>query len=398
MKLRTTVPVLAILITFALALPVFASGEMKFQRSFEGGKLYRIGEVRILELTGSYRQMGRQYGALAKDALRAMIAAINKNFLNSEIPRNRIPQNELNTIARSVFDRYPHRYKEILRGMAETSSLGLSDILLVNALEWFPKINGLDYGKCSGIAAWGPYTKDGMVVFGRNDDDSPVYFDFAIPTVAVFKPDDGSIATALINYPGVIYNATGINAEGLFIELNSGNEMGFSMGRVSIFTTLFSFLQDYRNLAELDRAMLSTLADMGTIVNAADPTRAYSYELSLWDTRRRDQDADGIVVAANAFSLPDWNLTPLDPKKDPGANMLRKGNLLKLAARYKGAITPEVMMKNIMDVQIKDGGATHAGTIFQVVAEPATRKVWIKVPGRIEWTEVPLAGIFQANE
>ncbi len=82
-------------------------------------------------------------------------------------------------------------------------------------------------------------------------------------------------------------------------------------------------------------------------------------------------------------------------KRDPGANQLRNGNLLKRAARYKGAITPEVMMKSIMDVDIKDGGATHAGTIFQVVAAPADRKVWIKVPGRVDWTEVPLEPLFR---
>ena len=156
------------------------------------------------------------------------------------------------------------------------------------------------------------------------------------------------------------------------------------------------YLQEYHNLGELDRAMRSTLVDISSIITVADPTRGYSYECSLWDTKRRDQDAEGIVAAANAFSLPDWNITPLDPKKDPGANELRKGNLLKLASKYKGAITPEVMMKKIMDVTIKDGGATHAGTIFQIVAAPADRKIWVKVPGRVDWTEIPLEPLFRA--
>ena len=377
-----------------LALPVFAAQEMKHQKSFEGGNLYRAGEVRVLELTGNYRQMGRQYGELVRDDLQAMHTTIGEIFLNNPDKKRRMTAEELNTIARAIFDRYPQRYKEILYGMAETSGLDLNKVLLVNALEWFPKINKLSYGKCSGIAVWGPYTR-GQVIFGRNDDDDPAYLAFARPVVAVFKPNDGSIPVALINYPGVIYNATGMNAAGLFMELNAGNDMGFSMDRISVFTTLFSYLQEYSNLVDLDRAMRSTLVDMSSIINVADPTRGYSYECSLWDTKRRDQDAEGIVAAANEYSHPDWNITPLDPKKDPGANQLRKGNLLKLGAKYKGAITPEVMMQKIMDVHIKDDGATHAGTIFQVVAAPAERKVWIKVPGRVEWTEVPLGTIFQ---
>ncbi len=347
---------------------VVQAGELTAVAAFEGGKLYRAGEVRVLELTGSYRQMGRQYGTLAKEDLQAMHATIGEVFLNNPDKQRRMPPEELNTIARAVYDRYPRRYREILHGMAETSGLGLDQVLLVNALEWFPKINRLSYGKCSGIAVWGPYT-GGPVVFGRNDDDDPAYLAFARrPVVAVFKPNDGSIPAALINYPGVIYNATGMNAE-----------------------------QEYRSLAELDRAMRSTLVDISSIITVADPTRGYSYECSLWDTKRRDQDADGIVAAANEYSHPDWNITPLNPQKDPGANQIRKGNLLKLAARYKGAITPEVMMKKIMDVDIKDGGATHGGTVIQVVAAPADRKVWVKVPGRVEWTEIGLRQIFQGK-
>ena len=370
------------------------STELKYVAEFEGGKLFKAGAVSVLVLKGNYRQMGRQYGALVKDDLKAMDNTIVEVFLNNPDEKRRMTGDELNTIAWALFDRYPRRYKEILYGMAETSGLWLNQILLVNALEWFPKINKLSYGKCSGIAVWGPYTK-GPVIFGRNDDDDPAYLAFARPVVAVFKPNDGSIPAALINYPGVIYNATGMNADGLFMELNAGNDMGFSLDRTSIFTTLFLYLQEYHNLVELDRAMRSTLVDMSSIINVADPTRGYSYECSLWDTKRRDQDAEGIVAAANAYSHPDWNITPLDPKRDPGSNQLRKGNLLKLSAKYKGTITPEVMMKKIMDVDIKDGGATHAGTIFQIVAAPADRKIWVKVPGRVDWTEVPLEPLFR---
>jgi hypothetical protein len=361
---------------------------------FEQGKFFRAGEVRVLVLTGNYRQMGRQYGALAKADLQAMHTTIGEVFLNNPDKKRRMTRDLLNTIARAVFDRYPQRYKEILHGMAETSGLGLDKILLVNALEWFPKINRLSFGKCTGLAVWGPYT-NGPVLFGRNDDDDPAYLPFALPTVAVFKPNDGSIPSALINYPGVIYNATGMNADGLFMELNAGNEVGFSLDQTSIFTTLFLYLQEYRSLGDLDRAMRATLCNMGAIITVADPTRGYSYECSPSAMKRWDQDGEGIVAAANAFSHPDWNITPLDPKQDPGANQLRKGNLLKLSAKYKGMVTPEVMMKKIMDITVQDGGATHPGTIFQVVAAPAERKIWLKVPGRVNWTEVALGPLFE---
>ena len=362
---------------------------LKYLSEFEGGKLYSAGKIKVVELRGDYRQMGRQYGALLKEDLEAMHRTIGEVF----VKKRKMSPVQLATIAQAIFDRYPQRYKEILYGIADTSGLGRDKVILINAVEWFPKISNLSFGRCSGIAAWGPYTNQGPLVFGRNDDDDPLYLDFARIVVAVFKPNDGSIPTALINYAGTIYNATGMNAAGLFIELNAGPWQGFSLERVSIFTTLFSYLQEYHNVAELDRAMRSTLVDISSIINVADPSRAYSYECSLWDTRRRDQDEEGIIAAANAFSLPGWNISPIDPKKDPELNQVRKGNLLALGAKHKGAINAEVMMA-IFDVSIPDGGATVKGTILQVVAVPEQLKIWLKVPGLQNWTEIQLKPLF----
>lgn len=362
---------------------------LQYISEFEGGKLYGAGKIKVVELTGNYRQMGRQYGALLKDDLEAIHRTIGEVF----IEKRKMSPRHLATIAQAVFDRYPQRYKEILYGIADTSGLGRDKAILINAVEWLPKIDRLSFGRCSGIAAWGPYTNKGPLVFGRNNDDDPLYFDFAKMVVAVFKPNDGSIPTALINYAGVIYNATGMNADGLFLELNSGPWLGFSLERVSIFTTLFSYLQEYHNIAEFDRAMRSTLVDISSIINVADPSRAYSYECSLWDTRRRDQDAEGIIAAANAFSLTGWNISPLDPKLEPDTSQPRKGNLLALGEKHKGALGPSSMMK-ILDVSFSDGGATNNGTIYQVVAVPEQLKIWLKVPGLQDWTEIQLKPLF----
>lgn len=362
---------------------------LKYVTEFEGGKLYTAGKIKIVELTGSYRGMGRQYGALLKEDLQAIHNTIGEVL----IKKQKVSAADAAAVAQAVFERYPQRYKEILYGIAETSGLALDKVVLVNAVEWLPKINRLSFGHCSGIAAWGPYTNNGPLVFGRNNDDDPLFFNFAKMVVAVFKPGDGSIPVALINYAGVIYNATGMNSEGLFAELNAGPWMGFSLERVSIFTTLFQYLQDYRSLGEFDRAMRSTLVDISSIINAADPAKAYSYECTLWDARRREKDDEGIIAAANAFSLPDWNISHIDPQREPDKSQVRKGNLLKLAAKKKGALNPAAMMK-MLDVPIQDGGATTEGTIYQVVAVPAHLKIWLKVPGMQDWTEIPLKKVF----
>jgi hypothetical protein len=166
------------------------------------------------------------------------------------------------------------------------------------------------------------------------------------------------------------------------------------LDRISIFTTLFSFLQDYSTLPELDRAFKSTLTNIAAIVNVTDRERAYSYESSLYDTRRVDPEQDGILAATNHFVGPTWNIAQLDDKVG-GWTMKRRSNLLSLGEKYKGTFSAQVMMK-VLDTTIDQGGATdQQGTIYQVIAVPAQLKLWIKVPGLQDWTMIWLGPLFR---
>ena len=361
---------------------------------FEGGKLYRNGSIGVLELAGSYRGMGRQYGMLQRKELADLYrVAIEDCFVGKQ----GMSREKMAVAAKAVFDPYPRRYKEIVYGMAETSGLGLDRQILLNAIEWYPKIAHLSYGRCSGMAAWGPYTSGGPLVFGRNNDDDPLYKDFArFMTVAVFKPCDGSIPAAVINYTGAVYSPTGMNGEGLFIEMNAGPWMGFSLDRISIFTTLFSFLQDYATVSELDRAFKSTLTNLSAIVSVADAQGAFSYESALHDTRKADPEREGLLAATNHFVGPTWNIAQIDDRLG-GWTMKRRDNLLALGEKNRGAFSPAVMMK-VLDTTLDRGGATVDGTIYQVVAVPAQRKIWLKMPGLQEWTEIALGPLFQRGK
>jgi hypothetical protein len=377
----------------ALSVPPGAQkpGIMKPSAEFEGGKLYRAGAFSVLELKGSYRQMGRQYGMLLKDELNILYdIAIEKFF----IKKRGMSRERLTTIARAIFDRYPQRYKEIIKGISETSGLGIENQILLNAVEWYPKINHLDYGACSGIAAWGPYTSGGPLVFGRNNDDDPLYREFArFLVVVVFKPAGGGFPAAVINYAGAVYNPTGMNSEGLFLEMNAGPWMGFSLDRISIFTTLFSFLQDYASIPEVDRAFRATLTNISAIVNVADRNGAVSYESSLYDTRRVDSKTEGLLAMTNHFVGPDWNLSQINDRLAE-MTITRRGNLLLLGDKYKGTFNPKVMMK-VLDTKIGEGGATVDSTIYQVIAVPERLTLWLKVPGIQDWTEIRLGPLFR---
>ncbi|HOT02204.1 MAG TPA: hypothetical protein PLY66_14480, partial [Acidobacteriota bacterium] len=66
-------------------------------------------------------------------------------------------------------------------------------------------------------------------------------------------------------------------------------------------------------------------------------------------------------------------------------------NLVRLGRLHRGRFTPEVMMQ-VLDTTIPYGGPTEVDTtIYQVVAEPASLRIWLKVPRIQNWTGLDLA-------
>jgi len=365
------------------------SSDLTLVSQWEGGKLYKAGQVSVLQLHGTHYQMGQQYGMLLKNDLTKLYDLAIARFLSLGFTYNRLEQ-----IADSIYAVYPQTYKEIIVGMAETSGLGIEKQIVLNAIEWFPKIDTF-VPHCSGIAVWGDYTVDGSLVFGRNNDDSELYREFGGYTiVAVFNPTDSGMPLAVVNYAGAIYAPSGMNRDGIFLELNSGNWEGYYIDRPSIFLTLFSFLETYSTQEELNAAFKSVSANLSSIVNVADRNIAYSFECSTSTVKRRDPDAAGLIIATNHFVDSSWGIPPPVPDEDNAWTALRRANLLNLATVNKGLFNVEKMMQ-VLDTTIPEGGATQpTETIYQIIAVPRELTLWLKAPENFNWQTVDLRTLF----
>ncbi|MDR3321836.1 MAG: hypothetical protein LBS93_05245, partial [Synergistaceae bacterium] len=96
--------------------------------SFEGGKRVNFGGFTVLDLRGTWRGMGRQYGALASAELLEMYGgAIEGKLLKS----GRLSKEAADAVAQGFYANYPHRLKEVVAGLAETSGLDFSQHLLL---------------------------------------------------------------------------------------------------------------------------------------------------------------------------------------------------------------------------------------------------------------------------
>ena len=358
--------------------------------TFEGGCLYRSGQIPVLDLHGSWRQMGRQYGHLLAGELQDLYQRAVVHYFKQD---KGLSHGDLTLAAEGLYRFYPRRFKEVILGMAETSGLSLEQQIQLNALELFGMMPG-----CSGIFAWNDFTGGGPMVAGRNYDWFAGYADFARNlTVTVFHPDSG-IPTAMVTFAGVIYATTAMNEAGLFLELNNGLPSGGGMAytnRVPAVANLLAFLVDCGTMNHLDAVFQTTRPNFAFIINVADGTNAFAYEWPPFDLKRRGGDPAGLLVSTNHFVDPDWGLV-LQPTGF--RSILRRDNLLALGKTYKGKIDPSMMM-NILDTPMDKGGATwplegDIRTVYQIVAVPGNRALWVKVPGFQEWTPVDLKTLF----
>jgi len=382
---------LVLFFSFSILLPAMAA-ELKFVSEYKGGKLYKAGKLNVVVLRGNYREMGRQEGELLKDQLAQMYTVVIEETYVKELG---VKLKDITTLSRTIFALYPKRFQDIIYGMAETSGLELDKLLALDQINLLP-IFAESAVHCSAIVAWGDYTGGGPLVFGRNFD-YPEYYEKFNPylSVIVYQPED-AVPTAVIGYPGGVSAMHGLNKEGLFLELNDGTASG-GMRSVEnrivplLFTT--SFLLDSSNLAQLDAALNTVRAGLAVIFNAADKNTAFTYELSVDDTKKRMPDRDGLLVETNHFVNPAWKMKPTEGGQS--RSYTRYKNLLAQGAKYKGKFNAQVM-RQVLDTPITKGGATRPNLAVQlIVVVPAELKLWIKALGNPEWTELDLKPLFE---
>lgn len=346
-----------------------------------------MGNIKIIDLAGTWREMGRQYGALMSEELARVY---EYGIIRKLVGDHGLDIEEMKEKARKFHANFPFRFKEIIRGMVESSGLTHDQLLLVCAIELIAA--AAMPPQCTGIATWGDYSS-GPLVYGRNYDYLPWFKDLSeCLTIAAYHPADGSLATATIGYAGEIYAVNGMNEKGIFLELNNGMPSGGALwydSRVPAIAELFRFLLDGETLDDIESFFQTTKANFAYVVGVSDGQTARCYEWPVFEVKRRQSHSrPGLTVLSNHFTEFSWGL----PRPDDKTNWMtrtRRQNLLSLAKHLKGSIDNKVMMK-MMDTRIEDLGATTDMTVYQMVVVPERYELWMKVPDVQDWTEIDM--------
>ena len=349
---------------------------------FEDGRLYKIDKLLIVQLSGSYREMGRQEGYLLRDQIHEYY---NDSVANYFIQAKNMSHEHLASESMNIFSLYPKRFRDIVLGISETSGLSLENLTILSRVSYVAP-------GCSAVFAWGNYSKDGSTIAGRNLDFYSDSNDFAKYTiVCIYNPTDGSHSVASVCRLAQLEIHTGMNDQGIFLEANDGSSSGGDVFFPDRLTYIGSFLFDFSTLRQLDAAVSSAKINWATVLNAADENEARSYEWATFDLKRAMPDRGGFLASTNHFVNPEWGIA--HPQGDPNHTFLRRRNLLMLGEKYNGSFDAKNMMK-LLDTSIEKGGASGPFTRLQVVAVPSEKEMWVKIPGYQNWTRVDLKSLF----
>jgi len=369
---------------------------------FEGGSLYvsQTGKFNVLELHGTFKQMGRQYGHLLKVHIDEVYTITIQKLLAE------VEYNDIKTKAEEAHQLQPQQFKDLIEGMAETSGLGdTPDISLekqINASQMMRQL--MDIG-CSTIAAFGDYTPDGSLIVGRNWDASTGLFDRMdkFLTITIFNPVDGN-SVVDINYAGIITPQTVMNNKGLYLDLHDAklSDPDIYADKTPASYQLFTFLMENSTLEELEAAINAAEADKSYIVSAVDINSAYSFLWPTYGIHKRSGINEGLLVTTNHFVNPPETWTeipelPADPV-DAFYTKERRDNLIARGAEYKGDIDLSKMML-ILDKDLNTGSAKFVSdpnfsTYYQVIFTPGDMKLWLKTWGYSDWEELSLNPFF----
>lgn len=372
---------------------------IRHDRYFESGRKFFSGAIPVLELRGSWFQMGRQYGALMRDELSRVFRFAEKNPAGF----SRIGQLGQHGIAGLK------RYDELYRGIAETSGLTLDQLNMVNSVEiiYLDRMtddlkNVFGGGRCSSLAVWGGNTRDGRVLFGRNYDWLPDFEELLDTLVlAVFHPADGANAVAMFNWAGCLYLTTGMNENGLFLELNSGAfaDATVENDRIHNVWLLWEFLLNSSDFAALRKNFAASRSMAAYLIGAADSSQAEVFE---WHPVRPCVEAPhetGLLAVTNHFTSPDWVNTPLAESCGEASSINRRANLLSCTQEYldrnRKIGLPEI--SGILEKNIAEGGAKVHGTLFQIIAVPMEQIWYVKLKNQPDWSEIRLMNLLKGT-
>lgn len=358
----------------------------------------RVGDINVVKLRGSHKEMGYQYGILMQQKMQDTYDLLEDFY----IKQHHVPFSKIVDKVNIFYDRYSYSYQRFVEGMAEGSGLTLDQCKILNGMETIRSLvhSAESMGSCAFVSIPPARTESGATILGRNYDFSAPYDDCAKELTVTILNEDNSVPTAFISMPGQIYCPSCVNAHGMFMELNNGMPSGgyfVDTTRESLLINMLGVLQNSNQVDQIDKQFRATETDYSLIANTATPNSTKSYEFSSTLGMRSFTPSQSQPFASTNFYLNDtWTNLPEPTDPTTWLGVTRRNNLLNLSASQN--TFNAASFQQLMDTPIEKGGAVWAMTIYQIILDMSDLSLYLKANSlHGNWTKVPLNDFFKDN-
>jgi hypothetical protein len=351
--------------------------------------------LRVVYLVGrDHAAMGEDYGRLLADDLTAVLGILLDFFVGKKC----VQYEQLVTEANQLYLRYPHSWRNFIKGVSRGSGLAIDDCKILNAMETLGGvIEESVIGQCSFVYV--PKrrrrSKTGAL-YGRN-------YDFMHPfdlcskhlAITVFCEPDKEVV-AIVAIAGQISCLTGVNSNGIFIALNNGMPSGgyfVDKKRQTLLINLLQILQESESLSDAEMSLNALQSDFSLIINYGDAASMKTHEFSSHPSMHSfDPDPAGVFVSTNFFQAPTWTDLPAPTDETTWNGVRRRCNLLRLFEELPVIDVEDFLCA--MDRHMDDGGAVHSYTLYQVVFDSGPLHLYVKIYGSTSWIRIELKPLF----
>jgi len=178
----------------------------------------RRGPMEVIDLKGSYREIGNQYGEACSDGIKENIA-LWIEMIQAYYPK--ITKNRMISLAQQYLEPYQTDAPELveeLEGMSEATGVSFEEMLFLQVksellFNFADKLAEVE--SCTSFSATGDATSDGKTIAGQNWD----WFPRSNPLLMRVRPEKGKKFLAL-TLPGML-GICGINEVGIAHQANA---------------------------------------------------------------------------------------------------------------------------------------------------------------------------------
>lgn len=260
----------------------------------EPASLRILDGYQVLHLKGSPEQLGRQHGLLARDKVRRVVDDVLHNMAAAD-------EEGLNDLLEGamVMEMYlPDAFRTELKALGRVTGIPYDEIV---ALQLFGDVQRAMWPMCSSFAAFGPATKTGELIAGRNLDFIDNGASEYAAVIICYYPDEG-LPFLTISWAGIINGWTAMNAAGLVVSNNSAYEGEASLEGLSTCFMLRKIAQYATTVEEGVEIIRNTPKACGTVMMIAggSPPNAAEVEYDHNNVAVRWVE-DGYVIGTNSF-------------------------------------------------------------------------------------------------